>query len=172
MNVSEPHGSRGVSPTSILHASPQAAQRPNHSKMVMKKATMMSGQKPGPMNILPFLTQTQSWMDRTSHSVESQPLDSNRALVTASGENLTIIGKLPESNAAKMGGIRNALVMKSLPSLPDASKGTDEDEPLRFKTNATLEQDPSMLPDELGRENADVRAFEQIYRTTQAKLFN
>ena len=118
------------------------------------------------MNILPFLTQTQSWMDRTSHSLETQPLDSNRALVTASVENITIAGKLPESKAAKASGFQNTLVIKSLPSLPDASKGTDEDEPLRFKTNGTLEQDPSMLPDELGRENADVRTFEQIYRTT------
>ena len=157
MDVSHPRASARASPTSILHASPQAAQRPNQSKMIMKKANIAGTTRPGPTSILPFLTQTQSWMDRTCQSIESQPPDSHRALATASGENLAIGSKLPESLAAKASGFQhhNATV-RSMPSLPDASKGTDEDEPLRFQTNATVEQDPSMLADELGKEKSDV----------------
>ena len=42
-----------------------------------------------------------------------------------------------------------------MPSLPDG-RGTDEDEPTKFVTHATNEQDPSMLAEEFGREKSDV----------------
>jgi len=126
---------------------------------------------------LPFLTQTQSWMDRTYRSSEDPPSHSDSKPTTtqpeqSSLENFVRCSENLDSAQMKPVSQKN-LVRRSmgLASLPDGG-GTDEDDPgaAGYFSFPTGEHDPSMLAEEFDEEQSDIGQKLSMYHVSRKKV--